>query len=79
MGANSRLGAYSDKYGISDRNDLMKTTLQLLCYDSAQADHIDYYTLFSLPVFSLAKSLQLILEINATYRSASYLLADQTD
>ena len=28
----------------------------------------DYYTLYSLTVFSLAKSLQLILEISATYR-----------
>ena len=35
-----------------------------------------YYTLYSLTVFSLAKSLQLILEISATYRLVSYLLAD---
>ena len=35
-----------------------------------------YYTLYSLPVFSSAKSLQLILEISATYRFISYLLAD---
>ena len=28
----------------------------------------DYYVLYSLTVFSLAKSLQLILEISATYR-----------
>ena len=35
-----------------------------------------YYTLYSLSVFSLAKSLQLILEISATYRLVSYLLAD---
>jgi len=35
-----------------------------------------YYTLYSFSVFSLAKSLQIILEISATYRLASYLLAD---
>ena len=35
-----------------------------------------YYTLYSLSVFSLAKSLRLILEISATCRLVSYLLAD---
>ena len=35
-----------------------------------------YFTLYSLAVFSLARSLQLILEISATYRLGSYLLAD---
>ena len=35
-----------------------------------------YYTLYSLSVFSLAKSLQLILEISANYRLVSYLLGD---
>ena len=35
-----------------------------------------YCTLYSLSVFSLAKSLQLILEINTTYRFVSYLLVD---
>ena len=39
-------------------------------------DYGDYCTLYSLPVFSLAKSLQLILEINATYRLVCYLLVD---
>ena len=38
--------------------------------------NIYYYTLYSLSVFSLAKSQQLILEISATYRLVSYLLAD---
>ena len=33
-----------------------------------------YYKLYSLSFFSLAKSLQLILEISATYRLVSYLL-----
>ena len=33
-------------------------------------------TLNSLPVFSLAESLQLVLEISVTYRLVSYLLAD---
>ena len=37
---------------------------------------IYYYTLNSLSVFSLAKSLQLILETSATYRFVSYLVAD---
>ena len=36
------------------------------------------YTLYSLFVFSLAKCLQLILEISTT-RSVSYLLADNID
>ena len=35
-----------------------------------------YYTLYSLSVFSLAESLQLTLEISATYRLVGYLLAD---
>ena len=35
-----------------------------------------YYALYALSVFSLAKSWQLILEINATYILVSYLLAD---
>ena len=40
-------------------------------------DYYDYCTLYSLPVFSLAKNLQLILEINAIYRLVSYLLVDK--
>ena len=39
-------------------------------------DKFIYYVLYSLPVFSLAKSLQLILEIRATYKLVSCLLAD---
>ena len=35
-----------------------------------------YYTLYSLSAFSLAKSLQILLEISATYKLGSYLLAD---
>ena len=35
-----------------------------------------YDVLYSLSVFSLDKSLQLTLEISATYRLVSYLLAD---
>ena len=35
-----------------------------------------YYTLYSQSVFSLAKNLQLILEISATHRLVSYLIAD---
>ena len=35
-----------------------------------------YYTLYSLSVFSLAESLQLILEISATKRLVRYLLPD---
>ena len=38
--------------------------------------HNNYYTLYSLSVFSLAKSLRLILEISTTYGLVSYLLAD---
>ena len=35
-----------------------------------------YYTLYLLSAFSLAKSLQFILKISATYRLVNYLLAD---
>ena len=38
--------------------------------------NVYYYTLYSLSVFSLSKSLHLILEISANYRLVSYLLAD---
>ena len=38
---------------------------------------LNYYTFYSLSVFSLAKSLQIILEISATYRLVSNLLADR--
>ena len=41
---------------------------------SCPANMPSYYTLDSLSVFSLAKSLQLTLEISATYRLISYLL-----
>ena len=37
---------------------------------------LHYYTLYSLSPFSMANSLQLILEISATNRLVSYLLAD---
>ena len=37
---------------------------------------MNYYILYSLPVFALAESLQLILEIGANFRLVSYLLAD---
>ena len=38
--------------------------------------YLSSYWLYSLSVFSLANSLQLILEISANYRLVSYLLAD---
>ena len=38
-------------------------------------DKFSYYASYSLPVLSLAKSLQLM-EIRATYKLVSYLLAD---
>ena len=41
-----------------------------------QPNFLFYYTLYSLSVFSMAKSLQLILEISVTYRLASYLPAN---
>ena len=44
-------------------------------YCIPQRHKLYYYTLHSLPVFSLAKTLQLILEISTTYRLVSYLLA----
>ena len=41
----------------------------------ARTDNRFHFTLYALSVFSLVKSLQLILETRATYRSAGYLLA----
>ena len=49
---------------------------QLHSYVTRRSNNIHYYTMYSLSVFSLAKILQLILEISATYRLVSYLLAD---
>ena len=40
------------------------------------SDYCCYRTLYSLSVFLLAKTLQLILEISATFRLVSYLLSD---
>ena len=40
------------------------------------SDYCCYHTLYSLSVFLLAKTLQLILEISATFRLVSYLLSD---
>ena len=40
------------------------------------ATNLINYTLYSRSVFSLAKNVQLILEISATYRLVSYLPAD---
>ena len=40
------------------------------------SDYCCYHTLYSLCVFLLAKSLQLIFEISATYRLVCSLLAD---
>ena len=39
-------------------------------------DNLDCYTLYSLSVFPLAKGVQLILEISATYRLVTYPLVD---
>ena len=41
-----------------------------------RTDNCFYYTLYSLSVFSLAKSPQLIFETRATYKLISYLLAN---
>ena len=49
---------------------------QLHYYVTRRSNNIHHYTMYSLSVFSLAKILQLILEISATYRLVSYLLAD---
>ena len=48
---------------------------EVLVYVKEVGGPISHYsTLYSLSVFSLAKSLQLILEISATYRLVSSLL-----
>ena len=54
---------------------------QRLCHiiPTAIVDYPGYYTLYSLSVFSLAKSLQLILDISATNRLVNYLLADSVE
>ena len=44
-----------------------------ICYNNNS--NYCHYTSYSLSVFSMAKSLQLSLEISATYRLVSYLLA----
>ena len=56
--------------------DLKKKLFNGYLFLRAGTDTIDYHSLYSLSVFSLAKSLRLILEISATYRLVSYLLAD---
>ena len=43
---------------------------------SLTPDKFHCYTFYSVSIFSLAKSLQLILEISATHRLVSYLLVD---
>ena len=45
-------------------------------YVCSSSRNMEYYTLYSLSVFSLAKSLKLMLEISVAYRLGSYLLTD---
>ena len=51
-------------------------TAQFICQLETQPLPLYLYILYSLSVFSLAISLQLILEISVTYRFFSYLMAD---
>ena len=51
-------------------------TAQFICQLETQLLPLYLYILYSLSVFSLAISLQLILEISVTYRFFSYLMAD---
>ena len=61
--------------------DVGEYSRQWLCHiiPTAIVDYPGHYTLYSLSVFSLAKSLQLILDISATNRLVNYLLADSVE
>ena len=54
------------------QNFIKKTIMHFI----GSTNNTNYYTLRSLSLFSFYKSLQLILEISATYRFVSYLLAE---
>ena len=59
-----------NKYG----HDLIRSKIRNV---SAKRSYFDYYSLQALSIFSLAKVLQLILEISAIFRLLSYLLTDK--
>ena len=62
---------------VNMRGQLQGKEEELLKHkQEGRATNLINYTLYSRSVFSLAKSLQLILEISATYRLVSYLPAD---
>ena len=62
---------------VNMRGQLQGKEEELLKHkQEGRATNLIYYTLYSRSVFSLAKSVQLILEISATYRLVSYLPAD---
>ena len=63
-----------NKYG----HDLIRSkTRSVQLYVSAKHSYFDYYSLQALSIFSLAKVLQLILEISLIFRLLSYLLTDK--
>ena len=61
--------------------DVGEYSRQWLCHimPTAIVDYPGHYTLYSLSVYPLAKSLQLILEVSATKRLVNYLLADSAE
>ena len=61
--------------------DVGEYSRQWLCHiiPTAIVDYPGYYTLYSLSVYPLAKSLQLILEVSASNRLVNYLLADSAE
>jgi len=62
---------------VNMRGQLQGKEEELIKYkQEGRATNLINYTLYSRSVFSLAKSVQLILEISATYRLVSYLPAD---
>ena len=62
---------------VNMRGQLQGKEEELLKHkQEGRATNLINYTLHSRSVFSLAKSVQLILEISATYRLVSYLPAD---
>ena len=62
---------------VNMRGQLQGKEEELLKHkQEGRATNLINYTLYSRSVFSLAKSVQLILEISAIYRLVSYLPAD---
>ena len=69
------MSSFTETY--NDPNSGHRAQWSPICSGITSCYH--FYTWYLLSVFSLAWSLQLILEISATYGLVSYLLADLTN